>query len=149
MLSEQLRNKYNDIVSKSIEMVSSNIDSEDLGKGIDYVSIYAQSNEEFKRIEEELKNNGIVAIESKEGNYYKLKEPLKISNVEIYHCRIRVFDDEHPEVGYVDFEVRDYNQFKEKYLSRPHFSLLSSGEEMLELKDPDFSVRAYFPSGNF
>ncbi len=149
MLSEQLHNKYNDIISKSIQMVSSNVDSQDLGKNIDYASIYAQSNEEFNTIETELKNNGTVAIESDEGNYYKLTKPLKISNIEIYHFRVRAFDNEHPEIGYVDFEVKDYDQFKKKYLSRLCFALLSSGEEMIELKDPNFSVRAYFLSGSF
>ncbi len=149
MLSKQLHNKYHDIVSETIEMVSAHVDHEDLGKSIDYASIYAQSPEEFERVDAELKNNGTVAIESEEGNYYKLYEPLKISNTEILHCRIRAFDNEHPEVGYVDFEVKDYEQFKEKYLSKPYFSLLSSGEEMIELKDPSFSVRAYFLSGDF
>ncbi len=147
MLSKQIQNKYHEIVSESIQMVLAHVDREDLGKGIDYASIYAQSPEEFERVDAELRNNGTVAIEIVEGNYYKLSEPLKITNTEILHCRIMAFDNEHPEVGYVDFEVKDYDQFKEKYLSKPYFSLLSSGEEMIELKDPSFSVRAYFLSG--
>lgn len=149
MLSKQLQNKYHEIVSETIEMILAHVDCEDLGKGIDYASIYAQTPEEFERIGAELRNNGTVAIESVEGNYYKLREPLKISNTEILHCRIRAFDNEHPEVGYVDFEVKDYDEFKVKYLSKPYFSLLSSGEEMIELKDPNFFVRAYFLSGDF
>ncbi|MBI3619629.1 hypothetical protein HY214_00560 [Candidatus Roizmanbacteria bacterium] len=149
MLSERLRTTFSDIASEAIEMVSLNVDKEDLAKGINYVSIYAQTQEEFSSVARELKDNGTVALQRSSGDYYKLTEPLKISAITISHCRVRVFDDDHPERGYIDFEVKNYKKFKEKYLSKPHFLLISSGEEMIELRDPKFSVRAYFPSGNF
>lgn len=149
MLSEQLCTTYRHIASEAMRMVSFHVDKGDLAEGIDYASIYAQSPEEFDRITEELKNNGNVTLERLSGGYYRLHEPLKVSNITVHHCRVRVFDNEHPERGYIDFEVKDFKQFKNKYLSRPNFSLLSSGEEMVELRDPKFCVRAYFPSGNF
>lgn len=149
MLSEQLRTTYRHIASEAIRMVSSHVDKDDLAEGIDYASIYAQSQEEFNKITEELKNNGKVALERSSGDYYRLYEPLKVSDITVHHCRVRIFDNEHPERGYIDFEVKDFKQFKDKYLSRPNFSLLSSSEEMVELRDPKFAVRAYFPSGIF
>lgn len=149
MLSEQLQNKYGYIASVAQKMVSENVDEHDLAGGINYASIYANSSAEFSEITRELINNGKVALERSSGDYYKLSEPLQVANLSIKHCRVRIFDTEHPELGYIDFEVKDFKNFKSKYLSRPYFSLLTSGEEMLELRDPKFNVRAYFPSGNF
>lgn len=149
MLSDQLRNKYGFIASEAQKMVSKNVDKKDLARGIDYASIYANSPEEFDEVTRELTDHGKVALERPSGDYYRLNEPLKVANLLIEHCRIRVFDTEHPEVGYIDFEVKNFEDFKSKYLSRPYFSLLTTGEEMVELRDPKFKVRAYFPSGSF
>jgi len=149
MLSEQLCTTFSNITSEAIKMVAANVEKEDLANSIDYASIYARSPEEFGRITRELKNNGDVALQRSSGDYYKLYEPLRVADIAIHHCRVRVFDTGHPEKGYIDFEVKDYKQFKDKYLSRPCFSLLTSGEEMIELRDPEFTVRAYFPSGSF
>ena len=149
MLSEQLQKRFVDIVADAVKMVTSHVDNNDLATGIDYASIYAQSPEDFSQISQELKNNGTVALERTSGNYYKLKRPLNTLEATILHCRVRAFDKEHPEQGYVDFEVKDYKQFKNKYLSRQSFSLLTSGEEMVELRDSKFTVRAYFPSSDF
>ena len=130
-------------------MVHANTDRTDVTGIIDYTSIYAQSREEFAGIIKELQANGSVAIERPTGSYYVLNQVLETPSGAIRHCRVRLFDAEHPERGYADFETTDYAAFKEKYLSRPHFSLLAKDEEMIELRDPNFNVRAYFPSRSF
>ena len=149
MLSKRLRTTFSDIASEAVKMVALNVEKEDLANDVDYASFYAQSSEEFDEITGELKNCGTVALKRSSGDYYKLYKPLRVSDITIHNCRVRVFDTEHPERGYIDFEVKNFERFKDKYLSRPHFSLVTSGEEMVELRDPKFTVRAYFPSGNF
>ena len=149
MLSQQLKNTFIDIVIETVRMVASHVDKSDLAKGINYASIYAQSPEEFDKISHELMNNGKVVLKRSSGDYYQLEEPLSTPVTKISYCRVRMFDNEHPERGYVDFEVKNYQSFKDKYLARPYFSLINSGEEMIKLKDPKFKVRAYFPSGPF
>ncbi|MCR4264284.1 MAG: hypothetical protein NUV98_06220 [Candidatus Roizmanbacteria bacterium] len=149
MLSKELQNTYQAIVNKTAQMVYSHIDRSDLTGVIDYASIYAQSREEFAVITKELQANGSVAIERPTGSYYVLNQALETPGGAIRHCRVRLFDADHPERGYADFETTNYAAFKEKYLPRPHFSLLAKDEEMIELRDPNFNVRAYFPSGSF
>ena len=149
MLSEKLQNIFISITTEASEMVFSHVDKDDLAVGIDYATIYAQSAEEFDKISKELKSNGTVALERSTGDYYKLDSPISIPTGTILHCRVRRFDKEHFERGYVDFEVKNYQSFKNKYLSRLYFSLLNGEEEMVRLRDPKFTVRAYFPSGKF
>lgn len=149
MLNPQLLAIYQDIISESVQMVSARVDKEDLLNKLDYLTIFAKSNDDFKQISHELEKNGVVAIPKETGSYYKLHKPLQGPFGLIFHCRVRTFDNTRPEKGYVDFGVKDYNQFKKKYQNMPDFSVIFSGKEMIELNDPKFSVRAYFISGSF
>lgn len=149
MLSNNLQKTFESIVTEAVKMVASNIDNHYLTGRFNYASIYAQSDDEYNQISKELSENGDIELERESGNYFKLHNPLLMMNNKITVCRIRKFDKDHPERGYLDFEVNDYAKFKEKYVTNANFSLLNEGEEMLELKDQRFNVRAYFPSGEF
>ena len=149
MLSEQRQSIFVDIISEATEMVFTHVDRNDLTGVVDYASIYAQSPEEFSEIAAELQQNGSVVIERPSGNYYMLNEPLETPAGVIRHCRVRLFDTDHPERGYADFEVTNYSAFKEKYSSKPYFSVLNSDKEMIELRDPAYNVRAYFTNRSF
>lgn len=144
MITEQLRSRYDQIVSLVLEKVSLNVDKEDLTQKVDYASIYAQGPEDLETVSKELEANGAVALQNPSGDYYRLTSPLNIAAITINLCRVRRFDIDHPELGYADIEVQDFEGFKRKYLPRPHFSLLNSSEEMVELRNPNFNVRAYF-----
>jgi hypothetical protein len=148
MLSTQLTSTLREIVSEVADMVAANVDEADLTGRIDYASIYSRTSEEFDQITEELKENGTVVIEKLSGSYYKLHEPLDTPAGIIKCCRVRRHDEKHIEKGYADFEVKNYSKFKSEYLHKPHFTLLEdSGEEMIELRDQLYPVRAYFLSG--
>jgi hypothetical protein len=149
MLSERLQDRFVNIIVDAVKMVNSHVDNNDLAAGINYASIYAQSTEDFDKTSFELENNGTKALERSSGDYFLLNKPLIAPTGMITHCRVRIFDNEHSEKGYVDFEVKNFQKFKDKYLSKPYFSLLNSGVEMIELRDPKFPVRAYFPNGSF
>lgn len=146
MLSQKLINLYKYITNETGKMVGENIDKEDLTGDIDYASVYAASQEEFDEYTKDLKANGHPFDNQPTGSYYWLDQPLQASIGQIKRCRIRIPDKEHLERGYNDFQVKNYEEFKKKYLDRPNFSIIGNfaGDEMVELRDPKFNVRAYF-----
>lgn len=148
-MDNEFNNLLSQILTEAIELVESHVHKNDLTGRVDYVSIYAHSNAEYVTIRNKLLILGTVAIVNETGDYYKLTKPPLINNQPLRFCRVRKPDSEHPELGYADFEVVDYNSFKTKYLTRKYFSLLTTGEEMIELRDSQRNVRAYFISGDF
>lgn len=78
-----------------------------------------------------------------------LYNPIKVGDNTITHLRIRKPDPERPQVGCNDFDVEDYNAFKEEHLSKyPNNLRLVEREdyEMIEFFDPEFDVLAYVVS---
>ena len=148
-LNSNLQKTFDTIVSRTKEMVQKHVDRKDLTGTLDYMSIYSQTENQYKTILSQINDLGTVGIKNTTGNYIELNKPITIGNQTRYYCRVRKPDNDHLELGYADFEVVNYSNFKEKYLNRKNFSLLTKGEEMIELKDPEFNVRAYFLSGEF
>lgn len=148
MLNNKIFSIYNKIIEEAYEMVVKNVEVKDLTGRINYASIYAASSEEFTLLSDELEANGEVSDVQPTGNYFLLKEPFQTRFGEITVCRVRKPDAEHRERGYVDFEAILYKNFITKYLGRQYFSLIENvhGIEIIELRDPEYNVRAYFPS---
>lgn len=144
MLNKELTDIFLGIVKKADKLISDFVDKQDLTGKIDFLSIYTQS-------PEELKTNGSVADIQPTGNYYWLSDPLKTVLRVIRRCRVRMPDIEHTERGYVDFEVRNYIYFKDKYLQKSNFIEITSpkGVEMIELKVRRSDIRIYFPNVQF
>jgi len=149
MMDNELLNLLTQILTEVVEMVKSHVDKKDLTGRVDYVSIYAHSKSKYDTISTKLLTLGTVGIVNNTGNYYELIEPLLINNQTIRFCRVRKPDSDHLQRGYADFEVVNYDSFKAKYLPKQYFSLLTKDEEMIELHDPQYNVRAYFLSGKF
>ncbi|MFH0890600.1 MAG: hypothetical protein V1856_01035 [Candidatus Liptonbacteria bacterium] len=139
------------IVIAVSEMVAGFVDIEDLTGAVDYVGIFAQSTDEFAKLSEEYKSNGLVVDIQSTGDYYQFKDPIETSAGLVRRSRVRLPDADHGERGYADFEVRDYKAFKEKYSGRSSFKIVQNvnGVEMIELRVPGHRVRAYFPSVKF
>lgn len=148
MLSNELFTIFNQIINESHEMVTAFVDKEDLTGKFDYASIYAQSKDEFGWVDEELRANGTTTDVWGKGHYYLLNEPIETSFGVVRKCTVWQFDPETKERGYLDFEVSNYKSFKGKYISKPNFELISLPHvELVELKAPNYTVRAYFPDG--
>lgn len=150
MLIAELTEIFLYITAKTGELVSRHVSRPDLTGKADFASVYAHSPEEFDRFTQDLKANGEICLARPTGDYYWLNESLQSDIGLIRRCRIRKPDNMHPERGYCDFETVDFPAFKLAYLNKPGFILISKTiEEMMELKDANFPVRAYFPNTEF
>ena len=109
----------------------------------------------FSHFQEEYEN--LVEIINTLGSFYKenngprvvLYNPIRIGDNIITHRRIRKPDTERPQVGCNDFDVEDYNAFKQKYLSKhsDNLHLIERKDyEMIEFSDSEFDVLAYVVS---
>ena len=146
MLTQSTQDLFEYIVSMSLAMVKKHVAQEDLTWRVDFVAIYARSDEEFEKISAELKENGTVSLPRPEGDYYLLNEPLETSVGIIMNCRVRRNPEGYKERGYVDFESVNHEDFVKKYSEKEFFRIMpGSGVPMVELFDPSFDVRAYFP----
>lgn len=146
MISDELIALFTDITNQTAKMVNDNVSKEDLTGEVDYASVYAQSLEEFERFTKELQANGHPFDSQPTGSYYWLNKPLQTKVGVIKRARIRIPDQDHPERGYNDFQVTNFDAFKKKYVDNQKFSIIGNfaGEEMVELRDPKFNVRTYF-----
>ncbi len=148
MLTNTLLAIYNQIANDAHEMVTTYVDKADLTGKVNYASIFAHSQEEFVRFTKEIEANGAVYDVQSTGNYYLLNKPFTTRAGTVSICRVRTFDTDHAERGYLDFEVVNYKKFKTKYLQQPHFLLMKLPHvEIVELRVPGYNVRAYFPDG--
>ncbi len=150
MLNKELIEIFNQITEEVGILVSQFVEQADLTGKSDFGSIYSKNEEEFDKFTRQLKDNGSPADIQETGTYYWLNEPLETSLGIIRRCRIRIPDGSYKERGYVDFEVKNYQDFKNKYLKRSNFKQIDNPKvEMIELKSPEFNVRAYFPDVRF
>ncbi|MBI5452447.1 hypothetical protein HY945_03215 [Candidatus Gottesmanbacteria bacterium] len=85
-------------------------------------------------------------VNENNGPRVALREPIKVGENTIIHLRIRKPDSYRMQVGCNDFDVPDYETFKNENLSKyPNNLRLIKREdyEMVEFFHPDFDVLAY------
>jgi uncharacterized protein YllA (UPF0747 family) len=84
---------------------------------INYLTIFTQSSSEYKRLVRKAREVA-KAVDANNGLIFKFNEPMKFEESEIEYFRLRRPDEKRPEKGGGDFEVEDYDAFKEKYLPK-------------------------------
>jgi len=112
------------------------------------LTIFSHYPDEFEKLSEMAKTIGDFVNENN-GPRVALREPIKVGENTIIHLRIRKPDPYRMQVGCNDFEVEDYNTFKNEYLSKypNNLRLIERKDyEMIEFLDPDFDVLAYVVS---
>lgn len=111
---------------------------------VNYCAIFSHTLEEY---------NALVAVANKLGRVIEhtptgplfLIEPLETAAGQLKLVKVRKPDEAHKERGDADFTVSDYGSFKEAYLSKSGFKLITRPKfEMIELAAKDFNVLAYF-----
>lgn len=144
------RNQFETLVqyvtTQGIKAIKDNTDGTDYQ--IDYAAIFAKTEKEFGeliKVASELgakKEMGIAAT----GSTFLLREPVQTEAGPVSYVKIRKPDPTRPQRGGPDFRIKNFNQFKEKYLQKSgNFSLMIRKDyEMIELKGVD--VLVYFPS---
>lgn len=109
------------------------------------LTVFSHYPREFEKLKEIALSMGTLDSENN-GPYVKLHNPTQLPKNKLELLRIRKPDPYRMQVGCCDFEVKDYQEFKDKYLAsnpdnlrvieRPKY-------EMIEFFDPDYDVLAY------
>jgi len=115
---------------------------------LDYVTIFPVSEKNEKLLHEELENVAVKVKVTMTGIIYKLNKPYRVNINNIVFIRVRVFDLSKKQLGYVDYQVKNYINFKDKYFN----SILektynNDGLEMLMISN--HKVLVYFPEKPF
>lgn len=134
------------IAQQGLKAVRENTDNETVT--LDYLAVFAKNEAEYKEMLEITSKLG-EEVEKKTnptGHTFLLKSPIQTPAGPLQALKIRKFDSTRPQRGAPDFRVKNYQEFKNKYLvDHRNFSLVIRKDyEMIELKGVD--VLAYFPS---
>jgi hypothetical protein len=112
---------------------------------ISYVCIFSQSEDEYNELLLAAGEMGGVVDETPTGPLFKIN-PIETVSGRLKLLKIRIPDKTRPERGDSDFKVSNYPDFKRAYLNKNGFKLVVRPNfEMIELMDPEFNVRVYFP----
>ncbi len=141
-MTEELKIKIQNIVKRAKELKDKYTDQ--YNAPVNYVCIFCQNEVEFEELSKLAQKIGRVIKQTYSGPLF-LIEPVETAAGKVRLLKIRKPDPTRPQQGDADFTVKDYQSFKEKYLKLPNFSLIKRPEfEMIELKDLDLDVLAYF-----
>ena len=111
---------------------------------VNYACIFTQNQSELTEYTSVASKIGQVIEYTPTAPLFKIT-PIKTIAGSLQLLKIRKFDEDHTDLGDADFTLPNYQQFKDKYLGQPGFSLVSKpGFEMIELRVSDRSVRCYF-----
>ncbi|MEK9179010.1 MAG: hypothetical protein AAB893_00900 [Patescibacteria group bacterium] len=143
----RLENIVNQIAIEGDRLVTHFIDRKDLTGVIDYATIFPRSAQEYVRYSKIVQKNRKIAGELSTGNYYWLDEPIITPIGTVRRMRVHEYDKKLTQCGYIDYEVKDYVQFKRKYLSLSECSIVDyTTYELVQLKLVKFKVLVYFPN---
>lgn len=111
---------------------------------VNYACIFTQSQSEYEEMLDVASQMGSVVEETSTGMVFHIT-PLPTDAGDLGLLKIRLPDPKRPERGDADFTVSDYQAFKNTYVGKPGFALIErENMEMIELRDPSFSVIAYY-----
>ena len=132
-----------DIVKKANDL--KNKYKNEVNAKVSYVAIFCKNDEEFNNYIKILKNdNNEVVDDTYSGPVFKINSLETVSGT-LKLLKIRRYDDKHLDLGDADFNVSNYEEFKNKYGKKPNFNLISREDyEMIELMEDGYEVRAYF-----
>lgn len=147
MLSRVTQDMFRSIIAEAYALVSKYVEPNDLTGNINFAAIFAHNLVEFDKYLDDIRKNGKIFEKQPTGDYYVLDEPLITEFGNITVCRVRKPAPDALEQGYADFETTEFSAFKQKYLGRKYFREITNvlGIGLIELRNPEFSVRAYFP----
>lgn len=134
------------IIKQGIEAIKSNTDEKEFI--VDYVAVFAKDKNEFDLLDNVAKSMGKETDKEtvKTGYTYLLHEPIKTPVGFLKLVKIRFPDPTRPQRGAPDFKIKNYEDFKNKYIKKSgNFTLmLKEVYEMIEIKGVD--VLVYIPS---
>jgi hypothetical protein len=137
-----LQEKIQLIVKESTEL--KNKHTNEINSPVNYVCIFSHTQEEFGTLLNLVRKIGKIVENTSTGPIFKINTISTISG-ELKLLKIRKPYEDRPELGYSDFTLTNYSNFKEKYLSKKGFKLIERPDyEMIEIIDNNFNVLTYF-----
>lgn len=111
---------------------------------IDTLAIFTHDDDEYNLLEPLVRQYGEQS-QFTHGLTLYIDSDFEILGNRIKYLGLRRPDETRPEVGYGDFPVQDLGSLAEQYSDGEFVKLVQSGagQAMLELRHPDFDVRAY------
>ena len=127
--SNELKNKYTDEINAKVN----------------YACIFCKDDNDFNDYISLLKNdNNDIIEDTYSGPLFRLKDLETVAGT-LKLLKVRRYDDKHLDLGDADFTVSNYEVFKNKYINKSNFKLISGeGYEMIELMEEKNEVRTYF-----
>jgi len=139
---KELKKFVQEIVRKSRALKDKHTSEKDAR--VNYVCIFCQNDEKFHELLDLSKKMGKIIEETPTGPLFHIK-PLGTIAGKLQLLKIRKPDEKRPELGDADFTIKNYSEFKKKYLSKKSFKLIIREKfEMIELLEPESDVLAYF-----
>lgn len=139
----QIKKIISEIVDEADSIIKEKIDENFL---IDFVDIFPKSEKEKGQLTKEIEKIGKEILQTETGKIYRLSEPIITKFGPLSLIKIRIFDAGRTQRGAPDFKVKDYANFKHKYLADNSFKLIVRNDyEMLELRKEGRNVLIYFP----
>ncbi len=130
------------IVKKAVDLKNKHT-SEKEAK-VNYACIFCQNEGQYDKFLIIMKSTGKLIKETPTGPLFHIY-PLNTVAGKLQLLKIRKPDATRPELGDADFTVKNYSEFKKKYILKTGFKLIPRENfEMIELIDPEFNVRPYF-----
>ena len=142
MNKQELLFLVQDIVSQAMKL--KNIHTDEINAPVNYACIFSQNQKEYLDLLS-ISDEVFKLIEKMpNGSLYEIASLNTCAGV-LRVLKIRQTDITRPERGDADFTVQNYDSFKNMYLNKSGFSIIDRpGQEMIELVDSKFNVRAYF-----
>lgn len=102
------------LIFEELDKYKNDIETIKEKKTIDCITIFSSSENDYKRLNNELSNNKLID-QMTSGNLYYLNEPIKTMYGNLFFIKIRKHDDNYNNYRIsVDFTVNNYNDYKNK-----------------------------------
>ena len=107
-------NMIEQLIFEELDKYKNDIETIKEKKTIDCITIFSSSENDYKRLNNELSNNKLID-QMTSGNLYYLNEPIKTMYGNLFFIKIRKHDDNYNNYRIsVDFTVNNYNDYKNK-----------------------------------
>lgn len=136
---EDTLNKAFEYVAAELRKLSLKILNEKLP--ITTLKIFPHFQEEYEYLYKLISSMGKPAPFNSKTSFYS-KTSKQIDENAIKYLGVRIVDPERPQVGCGDYEINNFDEFREKYAGKSKF-VRDFRKDMLEIWHPDFDVLGY------
>lgn len=144
MIQDEIIETVDYIVNESVKLKNKYV--QEGFQAADYVCIFSRTENEYAELVKAAETLGKIVDDTPTGPVFAFAVRPRTVAGQPKVLKIRKPDETRPQRGDADFNT-DYEKFKSKYLDNKRFTLIvRKKSEMIELKDGDFDVLAYFSS---